>query len=379
MTKFILLGSQSAQNKMANSYRLDVYDTSGGLQYQLVDFLFLSYLRSVNAPGMVLFQMAGDHDLLANIADKWQVEVWRRPTNKPWVREMTGIYRDLEGLYSDQSKVFLYCPGIMSMLGSRIVNWYSGYDGYSMFLSDPAETVMKRLVDYNAAANATTGNGRKRNGAITGLTVEADGANGNTVNWYCHGQNLLATIQDIALIAGGDFDLVKTSSTAWQFRWYTGQLGTDRSASITFSMSYGNMGNPYYLETRTAEKTVASVWGQGEEAAREYVTRTGANYISGTNDFEIYVDGRDVDLGDTAGLNSRGDQVMAEREAVDEFIFEVIETPSTLYGIDYFLGDKVTAINPFTGASKTLKVNKVTVTLLDDGTELIEPVFTTVL
>ena len=357
-----------------SDYRLDIYDDSGVIQATLtgsgaadVDgekagYVGLAYTVKVNHPGFVIFDLKGDHELLLSLSDKWQVEVWRKPSGQSWARQMSGIYREPTWAWQQFPTFRAYCPGVMDMLNWRIVNWASGTADRAAFTSEKAETIMKTLVDYNAVtALATTGNGRKRDGVIAGLTTEADGTNGNTINWYCAQDNLLKTLQDLARIAGGDFDLVKTSATAYEFRWYTGQLGTDRSATVTFAMERGNMANPTYKETRLKEKTAACVFGQGQGSDRDYVTRTGTNYDVGDNNIELDVDARNVDFGDTSGLNARGDLKLDEAEARSEFKFDVLQAPATLYGVHYFLGDLVTAINPFTGASYTLKVDQVTV------------------
>ena len=363
---------------MAVTYRLDVFDLNGDRQFMITDFLDFAYTINVNAPGMLAIGVSGEHSLLETIEDKWQIDVWRRPEGLSWVREISTLFRSIEWDFTDKSKARLICPGIKSMLDWRIVNWATGTANRSAFVAEKAETIAKTLVDYNAGVNATVSNGRKREGAISGVSVQADGALGNTLNWYCHGRNILETIQELTLVAGGDFDLVKTSSTTYEFRWYDGQLGTDRSSTITFAMKYGNMGSPSYNENRSKERTVAAVWGQGEGASRNYVTRTSDAY-SASNDIEMYVDARDIDLGDTSGLNTRGDKKLREMGISRSFGFTTIQTPSTLYGVDYFLGDKVTAINPFNENTETLKVNSVAVSLSEDGSESIEPEFTSLL
>src|SRR3990167_6270329 len=331
------------------AYRLDFYDTSGVQQATLTPsarassaanagLLGFAYRKQVNRPGLLTFRLRGDHGLLSSLADKWQIEVWRRQSGEDWAREFNGIYRQPEWAFTDRKIFTGYCPGLLSMLSWRVVNWSANTTNRSKFTSTVAETIMKTLVDYNAAANATTGNGRKRNGAITGLTVQADGANGNSIDWYCHGANLLETLTELADIAGGDYHVVKTSSTAWQFRWYTGQLGTDRTATVIFAMERGNMAEPVYREKRLDERTVMCVWGQGQDSARDYVTRTGANYAAG-NDIEEYINATDIALGNTAGLNSRGDQKAVQFEAQEEFLFTTLQAPLTLYGVHYVLGD----------------------------------------
>ena len=362
---------------MAGSiYRLDVYDTAGTLQAVLTDFTFLAYTKTVNAPGLLRFGLAGDHGLLSSLADKWQVEVWRKPEGAAWGRDFAAIYRTGQWTHGVLSKFTATCPGLMHLLQWRIVAWKAGTASRSVFASAKAETIMKTLASYNAAAAATTGNGRIRDGAIPGLTVATDGAAGNTLDWNCAYDNLLETLQKLSMIAGGDFDLVKTSATAWEFRWYTGQLGTDRTATVVFALERGNMGAPQHIGPRVNERTAAIVAGQGEEADRATVVRTGANYNASTNNIEMFVNASNSAT--TGGLNAQGDRKLAEAQARESFDFQALQAPATLYGVHYFLGDLVAAVNPFTGASLTLKVNSVSISLDESGQETIELRFVTV-
>lgn len=359
---------------MPTEYRLDAYDTAGVLQAQITDFLSLAYAKRVNAPGILTFELNGAHSLLSSLADKWQFEVMRRMPGQAWVQDFSSIFRDPEWSYVNTQRFKANCQGLMSMLGWRIVNWYADTINRSYWLGAKGESILKMLADYNAGPNATTGNGRIRNGAITGLAIEADGAHGNTLDWYCAYDNLLDTLQKLAFIAGGDFDLVKTSATVYTFTWYTGQRGTDRTATVKFSMELGNMAEPAFITPRSQEKTVATVGGPGEGSVRMVVNRTGVNYAAG-NDVEMFVNATDAST--SAGLNAAGDQALAEAQARDAFDFKVLQTPASRYGIEYFLGDLVTAINPFNGASYTQKIMGVDVALGDDGKENISVVMKT--
>ena len=363
---------------MTNIYRLDIYDLAGAQQYVL-DLkqapTTLQYARRVNAPGKVAFTIAGDHPLLLDIEDKWQVEVWRKPSGGDWGRELTAFYRDLNPWeYTDKSTARLECDGILSMLSWRHVAYYAGVANRSVFRSKEVETIANTLVTYNATTSGTTGDGRIRAAAggypFTGLSVEADGADGSAIDWYCSYANLLETLQKLVQ-GSGDFDIVKTSSTAWQFRYYHGQLGTDKSAVVTFALNRGNMKRPEYRDVRSKEVTVALVAGQGEDLDRDVVVRTGTNYSAG-NDIEIFVPAPDIDKDDTAGLNARGDALLSSREAVKSFEFGVLDTPPTRYQIDYGLGDIVAVINPYLGTTYNVKVMAVAVSLDSDGEEELE-------
>ena len=360
------------------AYRLDVYDTSGALQYVLDckdTPTSLKYIRRVNAPGLVTFNIAGDHDLLSDIGDKWQIEVWRKPYKSTWWREISAFYRDLNPWqYIDQSTATLNCVGIMAMLEWRHVAYYANTADRSYFSAAEVETIANTLVTYNATTSGTVVDGRLRAAGggypFTGLSVEADGGDGTAVDWYCAYDNLLETLQN--LVKGeGDFDIVKTSSTAWQWRYYEGQLGTDRSATVMFALKRGNMKRPRYYDIRSEEKTVGIVGGQGEESERETAVRTGTNYAA-TNDIEVFIPAVDIDLGDTDGLNTRGDSTLTRYEAVKKFEFGVLDIESAQYGIDYDLGDLVTAINPYDGTEYTIEIIGVGIGLDGDGNETIE-------
>lgn len=353
-------------------YKIRLYDTAGTLQHELVNFRSLAYRREVNAPGLAQFAVSGEHPLVDDIADKWQVEVWRRnqANEIDWYCDFYGLFREPNREGAGPGAFTALCPGQMSMLSWPIVAWHAGVTNRSKFSSAAAETILKTLVSYNAGSNATTGNGRLRTWSQSGWTisVEADGGGGNVLDVYCAYKRLLDTLQDVARLAGGDFDLVKTAAATWEFRWYAGRLGTDRTASVIFSIALGNMANPRFRQRRMGERTVAIVAGQGEGSARETAVRTGSNY-SATNNIEILVDARDVTAGDTAGLESRGDLAVDETRAVDEFDFDVLQIPSTLYGKHYFLGDLVTVRSPYAGADVTRKIQAVTVAVNPDGSE----------
>lgn len=361
-------------------YRLDVYDTAGVQRYQLTGqaeggYLAQSYVKTVNAPGLLLVELAGDHPLLDEIAVNWQIEVWRKPDDGTWGRELTTLFRKWDWEYADQSRATLTCPGLMNILDWRVINYHADTTNRTRFLAQSAETIANTLVKYNATTSGTTGDGRLRAAAggypFTGLSVEADGADGNTLSIYCAYKNLLAQLQSIAEIGGGDFDVVKTSATTWQFRWYTGQLGTDKSATLVFSMERGNMAEPHFSQDSLNVKTVATVAGQGEGSDRETANVQHTAY-SVTNDIELFVDARDVEAGQTAALTSRGNQKLLDYERIERFDFRTVQVPNARYGIDYVLGDLVKGINTRTGTAYTVKVQSVAVSEDRDGTDTIE-------
>lgn len=353
-----------------NNVKVKVFDTSGVLQAELTDFNYLAFTRWVNRAGLIELGLRGDHDLLGSIGDKWQFEIWQKTDTVDWVREISGIYRYIEWKYEKTPRATIRCDGILSMLGWRTVAWYAGYTDRSQFIGKKAETIANTLVKYNATSSATAANGRDRDGAISGLTVESDGGGGNTLDWYCARANLLETLQKLALVGGGDFDLIKTSSSTYEWRWYDGQLGSDKTSEIIFAMDRDNMQNPVYINDRQGEKTVAIVGGKGEGSERAIEIRTSSNYNATSNNIETFVGATDVDT--TAGLQARGDGKLAETKAIQKFEFDVIQIDGCQYQRDYQLGDLVSAINPFTGDKYSVKIEGVSISFDDSGNRQIK-------
>lgn len=362
---------------MSTDYELHIKNSGGVLKHVLTDMRGLAYVREVNAAGWCRFDLDGSHAAIGTLAPSGvidpnaQIEVWRRSRafGIDWQCDFYGLMQD-DSQAADDDGLTTYsatCAGQLSLLGRAVVGYKSGVSNRSNFAAAKGETVLKNLVKYNATSSGTTGDGRIRTVTIAGVSVATDAAGGNTIDVACAWRNLLATLQDVAAIAGGDFDLVRTAATSWEFRWYAGQLGTDRSATVTFALERGNMAKPVLTRIRSRERTVAIVAGQGEGNARSTVVRTSSSYAAGTRDAEMYLDARDLTA--TAGLEDRGDQALSENRALDALSFDVIQTPGCAYGLHYFLGDRVKA--NFAGVSVTKKVQRVSVELATSGDERI--------
>lgn len=362
-------------------YQVIVRDhTTGDKIATVTDFLSLVYYKRLGYKGSWGMELDGDHPLISQIADKDVIEVHRRD-----VQYGVAMYRDFVGLLRDETYNTPDALTVYNMVGTsdlalldwRRVAWYASTANRSQFSSQATETIMKTLATYNITASATTGAGRFRNGAIANftITIEADGALGNNQAWACALDNLLDTMRDLSKAGGGDFDLIYDSAGhTWEFRWYTGQRGVDRSASVRFALNFDNMSSPRYEHRRMGERTVAIVAGQGKESARDIVIRTGDNYAA-DNDIEILANATHIDQGDTASLNSYGDERLKRFKALERFTFKPVQTPGTLYGQDYcengVYGDLVTGI--YKTISQTFKIVGVRITVNNTG-EMIETI-----
>ena len=283
-------------------YILNVSNAAGTRQFIVTDFISLQYQRVVNDSGLLSFSVPDTHPMaLTTVERDWQVEVIRSRAADPNISNAITAYTDFGGFLRDEERstdrdgkttVTYYAVGWNDLLRRSIIAYKAGVSNRTSFTSAKAETIMKTLVTRNATTSGTTADGRDRNVPTWGgyVTVDTDGAAGTTLDVFSSRTNLLETLQQIAAIGGGDFDMVKVAARTWQFSWYTGQLGTDRSASVVFALQYGNMTNPTLRYRRLDERTVAIVAGQESAGVRVIETVTGTNYNASTNSYEIFVD-----------------------------------------------------------------------------------------
>lgn len=358
---------------MAVEYSLRIYTPAGSLCAVVTDFRRLVYEKKVNAPGILSFDLAADHPAIAYFELDAQVEVWRKDS-------ANGIYLycDFYAFWRDEERATLddgvgnyraICVGQMDILDRYIVAYATGTPDYSLFSAKKPGVILDKLITYNATSSATTGAGRLRNADLPGTIItDMDTSVGNTISYSCAYKSLLVACQEVALLGNIDFYIAKNGDRSWYVACES-LLGTDRSATVTFALNYGNMRNPVLRRNLIEERTVAIVGGQGTDATRAIVVRTGANYSGTVNSREIFVNGSEYS--GTAGLAALGDLRMFEYQAYASLDWEVIQVPNTLYGKHYFVGDLVTGY--YQGISEVKQIDSVIVRV-ESGSDSVETI-----
>lgn len=364
---------------MAVHYELSIMDRGGAEQYRLVGsavqgasrdsggFLRLEYASRVNNAGLLTFDADADHEMIAAIDLDWQVAVWRQDAEHgidPYIA-FAGLFRaDDRATDRDGGQRWTgICPGYLHFLQRSSVGYRANSANRSKFTSVAAETIAKTLVTYNATSGGTVADGRVRNTDdwADHITVQADGGAGSVIDFACAWDRLLPSLQRLALLGGGDFDLVKVGGQQWEFRWYDGQRGTDRSGEVVFALQYGNMATPRLVRNYMDTNTVVIVGGQGEEAAREIVVRQAADYQSLYRSGEAFYNASGQ-YSTTGGYQTAGDLWLTEHlHNRVQLTFDVIQTPAYLYGLHYLEGDKITA--RYQGVEATKKIMGATVSV----------------
>jgi len=307
----------------------------GSLVAVIDDYESFTAEKYVNAKSVYALRMSGQNSKIALFELDGQLEFWRRwpEVGIDWTKEIEAFHRNedyiinVDGSFTFQSMGL----GYIDLTDRRIIANFTASAQSSK--SGVAESVAKEFVLEQVGASAGAGR------VTTGLSIEADGANGDTVTLARFSKNVLGVLQELARVGGGDFDVVGTGPATFEFRWYDGQLGTDRSATVVFSLPFGNMSQPQLSIHRSTERNAVWVGGQGEQTDRLLVWRTDAVAIAEStwNRHELFTDARNTAV--EAGLNSKGDMLLDKNRALTSLQFNVLQTPSCLYGKHYFLGD----------------------------------------
>jgi len=345
---------------------------SAVLTGQKTGFTGFSFARTVNAPGSFLLYFMKQADELEDeflkrldiFEEDGQLEFWRRYPEMgiKWQMEgefmalATRRYSTIEG----GTMFYVSGRGYLDLIKRCVVDAYS--NSVEARKSGPAESVIKAYVDEQAGPAA----GAR---ASYGLTIQADAGGGIARGpWNKQYQNLLDVVQEIRSTGGGDFDVVGTGPAAFDFRWYEGQRGKNRTATVLFALDRGNMQQPELTIAHQDEITAVLVGGRGQESNRQLVWRTDPTRIATSlwGRRERFRDARQED--ETAGLETLGDAFLKEGTPKESLTFVPLQTPGCLLGKDYFFGDLVTA--SYAGFTATKRVQGYTFTFNQDAQDV---------
>jgi hypothetical protein len=234
-------------------------------------------------------------------------------------------------------------------LAERLVLPPAGLD-YDEVDNLPAETAMKHYVNAHAGPGAVDPNRR-----IPGLAIEADAARGIRVTTQGRYQTVADLERQIGLLSGLGWS-IEPSLPGFTFKVLA---GVDRSTSVIFSFEYDTLDAWSELASLMDSKQVAYVAGQGEGAARDLVVRgTGAGFARR----EAFIDARDVDLGRTDILTSRGDAFLATAGVTHSYETRLHAYGAFRYRRDWDCGDLVLLMNASRGISDTVRIVTVAAT-----------------
>jgi len=291
----------------------------------------------------------GDISFADELERDWIVEVIRRPLGaSDFVEGYIGFHRvtrreaDGEGVESFTSMGY----GLNHLLKRRIIT------ESPVASSGPAETAAQQFVDNNAGPSATTVTDSITSvvydRSFPGFELEIDQGRGGTWSGDRTNLNLLGVVKEIADAAGQYFNIVKLSSTTYQFRWYE-LLGQDKTidngaiAPVVFSLERNNLLVPVSVEDYSNEVTMVYLLGResgGSQVARQVGAAGTIINASPYNLIEVFRPAP-TDVGGTE-IEYYGLAELDDGEAKTSMQFTAQQTLNSAYGKHYVMGDLVT-------------------------------------
>ena len=173
------------------------------------------------------------------------------------------------------------------------------------------------------------------------------------------GKSLLETLQQISNFAEIDFAVETNSGVGnYIFKTYVDQLGEDRTtagldpstglnaagnAPHIFSPLRGNVQRSLSAKKHRKEKNRVFVYGQGSGLTRQIETREDTTAFSASDNINLRETMRGGGSQSSASqLQAKGDEVLEQLKTIEKFNFVPADIPSSLYGVHYNVGDKVT-------------------------------------
>jgi hypothetical protein len=231
-----------------------------------------------------------------------------------------------------------------------------------------ASTVLAAYVNANLGPGAITP--RRK----AGLTIGTDPVIGSSVSGNGRWDNLLTFLQAIATSGGIGFRVVQVGNGI-QFQTYQ---PTDRTGTVKFSIDLGNLSGFEY-ESTAPEANYVFVGGGGTGTARVIAERTDSASIATWDRIEgDFVDRRDTS--DQTVLAQAGTDALTQRGEQASLTITPTETPASMYGVHYSLGDKVTVLlrgpsaSPYSQTGQIQDIlRRVEIKLTKDGPQTVRP------
>lgn len=349
-----------------------------------------TYTKERNGVGSFTFTIQATDTRVSLFSLDNIVQIFRKVPGfiDEWRCDFVGLFRTPSWDVAGDGKYLFKATGVClnDFLARTIINYPEGT--IKSEKANKSESVMKEYVEENCGASATIANERISDGVLPNFTVETDGSGGLDWEGTKSGQNLLDVLVEIAKFSTMDFSVTlddDISPTGFVFRTYTNQLGRDMSVDTLdpisgknddgnvptiFSLYNMTFKSGSYTHQRSQESNVVTILGPGEGSTRTIVSRSSsAKSDSIYNRRETSRSGS----GYISDLETLGDSVLKELQAKKSVTITPLISPSCLYGLQYKLGDKVTAKIPDQVSEKITSVTvnmtnpeQVSITLSED-------------
>jgi len=386
---------------MPSSYEFWLLDEKGRRITLLTDLAYFSYSRVTRGFGS--FQIGLPYEAFTSkmqpfFEPDWRVDVWRSPeTGYPLRREGTYLLR-MPKIYTRSTDnvqmLTFYGRDLKDLLRRRYIIQPAGYS--QTLKTDYIDDMMKEIVEeqmlWGSALDANAVQDNARAFPENEFTVQGKVSLGPLHTATFPDRNVLDTLKELEdasfqlydedplLYTRIYFDIIPFDMDGgvqgFQFVTYAGLKGDDRTGNaLVFSVENNNIKEPYYTLNHMSEvnSIIVKGFGRGDSRPSETVTDTRRAGASRWNLCEAIEDAStepDQDYLENYGYPPLWEG--APKEEISAVFLNVPgseDTPRSLYGIDWDVGDLLPV--EYAGMHFNTEVNVVYVAIDEGGKETI--------
>lgn len=381
-------------------YELWLTDDAGKRLALLNELASFSYTRAVSQLGTCLIGMP-----FRPFAEKfnpyfrpdWRIEIWRSPAYGVQMRREDVFMLRKPNVYIRQDNVEMLTfngrNGI-DLLNRRSVIQRGGtsWAAKTDFADDMMKEIVREQMLYGSALDEDGVVDNTRAWPQTEFTVQADLGMGPSLTRQFADRKvfdilkeLKESTQQLNVDSSSNrkiyFDVVpiavsgaaSTSPLGWEFRTYADLYGTDRTSGIEFSVENENLKTPKYSISHLEEVNSVFIRGNGNGLSQivSSVEDTDRAILSRWNRIEGVISASNEP--DSAGLDDRGRAELYKNKPKEELEAVFLnspggeDTPQSLYGVDWDLGDLVRV--SFSGKRFNAEIHIVYVSVDENGKE----------
>lgn len=382
------------------AYEFWLTDDGGNRFYAIQKIFFATYTRPVFGIGSISLGMSFEEfgDVVKPFfKPDWRVEVWRSAAHGiPMRREDVYLLRK-PSIYTREDNVqviqfygrngidLLYRRWVIQRLGTS----YAKKTGQ---VDDVMKSIVREQMLYGSALDKDGVVDNTRAWPQNEFTVQADGSVGPTVSRTFAGRMVFDIVKDLSKVSiqknrssSSDrkiyFDVVpkqtglSAAPLGWEFQTFADLRGSDRTLGPVFSMENENISNTAYSISHLDEINSVYILGAGKGKSQiiESVQDMERIQASRWNRVEKVISASSETT--TDGLQDAGEAELNKRKPKEEMVFTFLNTPGgvntprSLYGVDWDLGDLV-RVN-YAGKQFTSEILTIYVSIDDAGKETV--------
>lgn len=342
-----------------SNYAIFLRNWDGRILLEFPAFISLEYARSFNTVGALSVTVPGYYP---DVQRDMQLVVLRSVFDHTPYRDANTVWFVTGWDYSfDDNVTTIHCADALLLLRKRVVAYRGNTLQATKTIENgnpfPADIMARQFVRENLGTDAhptefPTGGTR----VMRGFQIEPDPSAGGrfpVTEKDAPFRNLFDVVNEIASEQQDSgrmmlFDVIPSDNAEFTFRIFEGFLGSDRRGKVSFGPVYGNMTNASISVDWTDFANVVYVGGEGEDESRCIAPVTSSTLVNGVGTTpyqrtEAFLDMRDTECGEVGDpiMEAEGRSFLARNRSRLTAEGQIINTPQSTYGRDFFYGDMV--------------------------------------